>query len=132
MKWFQGLGTLWKVAVIVGLFLLAMFAWNSMAEKIRDWLYGDPDVIRAEADAEVAREQGAAEQEIGKAATDAVIERHYYHDRTTKIVEQAKRDIAAADDGGMINEEMDAAGAAALCGLHDSLCRGAGQPPAVQ
>lgn len=119
-----------KYAIIAIVVLGLWFSARALFGDIKEWIFGDPEVIRAEAEADTNAEIARTEAEIGQDAGQAIVERHYYHDRVTRVVNDGVAAVRAADDGGKINEEMDAAGAAALCGLHDSLCRPDDQRPA--
>lgn len=87
------------------------------------------DLKRAEGTAVVATENTKAEETITTETLGQVQERQVFRDKTEATVSRGKGKINDAWKGETVGEDVDAAGAAALCELHDSLCR---TPPATE
>lgn len=79
----------------------------------------------------VAREQVTAEASIADNVIRTVHERDVYREHVTNIVREGQEGVNAADQGQSMDQDIDAAAAAGLCRLHDSLCRRSG-PETVQ
>lgn len=89
------------------------------------------DLAREKGNRIVAEEQVQAEGQIVDNAMSAVKEREVFREHVTTIVRESNQEVNDAWTGEQVGEDVDAAGAAALCSLHDSLCRPA-PSPAVQ
>lgn len=71
----------------------------------------------------VAQEQVKAETNIAAKTIENVHERDVYREIVTKTVHEAQENVNAADTGQQMDPAIDAAVAAGLCRVHDSLCR---------
>jgi hypothetical protein len=80
----------------------------------------------------VAEEQVKAEANIADKTIERVRERDVYREHVTNIVHEGQGKVDAVWDGKSVGKDADAAGAGALCKLHDSLCRGAPAGAEVQ
>lgn len=122
-------------ARIVGgvvLVALAYFLITSGMRGIRDAVFGNPEVARERGNTVVATEQGKAEASIADKTIETVRERDVYRERITNVVREGQEAINAADKGQKMDPEIDAAVAAGLCRVHDSLCRKSSAGPQVQ
>lgn len=81
------------------------------------------DLAREKGNRVVAEEQVTAEADIAQGAMEAVREREVYREHVTTIVRESGKEVDDAWNGETVGEGVDSAGAAALCKLHDSLCR---------
>jgi hypothetical protein len=117
-----GIGLRVVVVLIVG-----ALAWTVV---YRLFFQGQ-DLARERGNLVVAEEQGTAEGQIVDDTLQAVRERDVYREHVTTVVRETRKEIDDAWTGETVGTDVDAAGAAALCGLHDSLCRPAA-PTAVQ
>lgn len=126
---FTGL-TLWaRGLILLGLAVLAYFLVSSGIGGIKSAIFGNPEVQRQRGGRVVAGEQAAAEAMIADGAIGAVREREIYREQVTTIVREGQGKVNDAWNGETVGHDVDAAGAAALCGMHDSLCRRPGSAP---
>lgn len=102
------------VAVIVGVLVYRIF-------------FQAQDLARARGNNIEAGEQGRAEGKIVGATIDAMKDGRQEQQRVNVVVTDARSKVDEAWHGETVGDDVDAAGAAALCSLHDSLCR---LPPA--
>jgi hypothetical protein len=110
------------VAVVIGLLI-----WLASAVVYRLFYQGQ-DLKKAQGNAIVATEQQKAEGNIATAAMGAMKERDVYHETVRTIVTEGRSNVNDAWKGETVGDDVDRAGADALCRLHNSLCR---QPPAA-
>lgn len=71
----------------------------------------------------VAEDQAQAAADTASETIDTVQRGNAEKAEIQNRVRQGQSRVSQVDKGGTVDEEVDAAGAAALCGLHDSLCR---------
>lgn len=111
--------------IVIGLVLAGLLAWGGYTVIYR--LFIQPaELKKAQADMIVGEEQLVAERAIADQTTEKVIERDVYRETVRNIVTESKEQVDASWNGETVGEGVDAAGAAALCRLHDDLCRGTG------
>lgn len=118
--------TLIKWGAIALVAILLIFSVKAFFGNIKEAIFGDPEVIQARGETEVARVETEAAVTAGKASNEALVTRYEYHREVERVVRDGQANVNAAYKGGKIDEDVDAAGAAALCSLHDGLCRGTG------
>jgi hypothetical protein len=82
-------------------------------------LFYGRDVAKAHGAAVVAGETGNASAASGAEAVNTVTRTYEYHTQVDHIVKEGQANV----DRQKSFEDADAAGAAALCGLHHDLCR---------
>lgn len=87
------------------------------------------DLAREHGARVVAEEQSAAEGSIVDGTMGALHERDAYREHVTTVVRDGTREIENVWTGETVGDGVDRAGAAALCRLHDSLCRPDGSAP---
>ena len=75
----------------------------------------------------VAEHQVEAEANIADKTIENVHTREVYREHVTNIVREAQEGVNDVDQGQQMDPAIDAAVAAGLCRVHDSLCR---RPPA--
>ena len=80
----------------------------------------------------VAEHQVEAEANIADRTIENVHTREVYREHVTNIVTKAQEEINRADEGQQMDPAIDAAAAAGLCRLRDSLCRRPAAPEEVQ
>lgn len=88
------------------------------------YVFGGRAAIKAQAEQVVTEEQGKAATAAGQASAGTLREHYTYRTETQTIVREGQAAVNQAYKGGKIDEEVHAAGAAALCKLHDDLCTG--------
>jgi hypothetical protein len=71
----------------------------------------------------VAEEQAQGAKETGIEAGKTVVRTYERHTMVDRIVKEGQSNVNEAYAGGEVEPAVDAAGAAALCGLHVDLCR---------
>lgn len=71
----------------------------------------------------VAEEHVNAAKETGIEATNTVVHRYERHVEIDRTVREGQDVVSRLNKGQQMDPEVDAAGAAALCRVHDSLCR---------
>lgn len=106
-------------AYAVGALLLAGLAYLAV---YRLFFQGQ-ELKREQANRVVAEEQVMAESNIVEGTMGAIREREVYREHVTTVVREGTKEVNNAWNGEQVGEDVDTAGAAALCGLHDSLCR---------
>lgn len=120
----------WARIVIAGcLAVLAYFLVSSAIGGIKHAIFGNPEVQRQRGGRLVAEEQAQAEANIADRTIEHVREREIYREHVTELVREGQGRVNDAWNGETVGEDVDAAGAATLCRLHDSLCRGTGSTP---
>lgn len=110
---------LYVIAVAL-LYFVITSAWGG----IKDRIFGNPEVTRQKAAVSVATQQGKAEANIADGTVGAVREQDIYREHVTNVVHDSEGRINNAWHNETVGTSVDAAGADALCQLHDSLCRG--------
>lgn len=108
------------IVAIALLYFLITSAWGG----IKDRIFGNPEVARQKANVIVAHEQTKAEGNIADGAVAAVREHDIYREHVTSVVHDSERKVNNAWHGETVGADVDAAGADALCRLHNDLCRG--------
>lgn len=127
IKWFRETTPTGRAVSAVGTLIVAALAiWLIWAVVYRLFYQGQ-DLKKAQGNAIVATEQGKAESNIAGAAMNAMQERDVYHETVRTIVTEGRSNVNDAWKGETVGDGVDRAGSAALCRLHDTLCR---QPPA--
>ncbi len=117
----------WARVVILGcLAVLAFFLIASAFTGIKHAIFGNPEVERQRGGRIVAEEQIEAEANIADGTIDTVRARDVYREHVRGIVREGAQEVNDAWNGETVGKDVDAAGAATLCRMHDSLCRGAG------
>jgi hypothetical protein len=71
----------------------------------------------------VAQQQTRAAKETGIDATNTVVRTYEHHVEIDHVVKGGQDAVSKADHGQQMDPSIDAATAAGLCRLHDSLCR---------
>jgi hypothetical protein len=118
-------GAMYLVGLIVGGFLL----WQFIIQPI---FFSRADNARERGGRIVAEEQGKASEAIAEKTIEHLREREVIRERTREIVERGQEEVNNAWQGETVGNEVDAAGAAALCELHADLCRRPVDPAEVQ
>lgn len=122
----------WPHRLIAGtIVLLVVLTLGFAVYKGLYWMFGGKEAARERGNAIVAEEQGKAAVGAAQTATNKVIERYEYHKEVDRVVVQGQQGVNNAWKGESVGKDVDAAGRAALCGLHDSFCGGA-EAPQVQ
>lgn len=116
------------ISAVATLIMVVLVVWLLWAVVYRLFYQGQ-DLAKARGATIVATEQGTAESKIAGTAMDAMKERDVYHETVRTIVTEGRSNINDAWKGETVGADVDRAGAAALCRVHDSLCR---QPPAAK
>jgi predicted metalloprotease len=86
------------------------------------------DLAREKGNRIVAEEQNTAEGQIVDNTMKAIRSRDIYREHTTTIVRESREEINNAWTGETVGQAVDAAGADALCRMHDDLCRPSASP----
>lgn len=123
----RGLSPVGRVLVALStLVVTGLAVWLLWAVVYRLFYQGQ-DLTKAKGDAVVATEQGTAETRVVDQTMNTVRERDRGRDEIRIVVQEGRSNVNDAWKGESVGTDVDRAGAAALCGVHDSLCR---QPPA--
>ena len=123
---------LWvRIIATIVVIALGYFLITSGFNGIKQAIFGNPEVARQKANVSIAKEQTKAEGNIADGTIAAVREHDIYREHVTNIVHDSEGRVNNAWHGETIGTDVDAAGADALCQLHDSLCRGP-RPAPVQ
>lgn len=109
------------VAVVVTLALSALLVLG--VYKGLWYVFGGREAIKAHAETQVAQVHADSTTQAGQTATSEVIKRYEYHTEVDKTVEKGQQGVDNAYHGETVGNDVDAAGAAALCSLDPSLCR---------
>jgi hypothetical protein len=109
--------------------IVAYFFVTSAVHGVKTAIFGDPEVKRAQAGTVVAKEQTKAEANIADNVIQTVHERDVYREHVREVVHDGQGKVNAVDHGQQMDPAIDAAVAAGLCSVHDSLCRGTGAAP---
>lgn len=119
------------VMLVIYAILLGFAIWVLWAVVYRLFYQGQ-DLAKAKGNAIVATENGKAEGNIADATMNAVAERDHGRDEIRVVVQEGRSKVNDAWKGETVGDDVDRAGADALCKLRpDRLCRGSGTP-AVQ
>lgn len=122
--------SLWiRIAAYIIAALLAYLLITSAWSGIKDRIFGNPEVARQKANVVVAQEQTKAEGNIADGTIAAVREHDIYREHVTSVVHDSERKVSNAWHGETVGADVDAAGADALCRLHNDLCRGTSTAP---
>lgn len=124
---YNGFSIAWRIVIALALLLLIVGIGIRASDALHVLIFGNTEAQRQHGNAVVAREQTKAEGKIADKAIQSVQERDVYREHVTEIVHDSQGKVNNAWKGESVGKDVDAAGAAALCRLHDSLCR---QPPA--
>lgn len=116
------------ISAVISLIVVGLVVWLLWAVVYRLFYQGQ-DLAKAKGNAIVATEQGTAETKIAGTAMDAMKERDVYHETVRTIVTEGRSNVNGAWKGETVGADVDRAGAAALCRVHDSLCRQPAAPP---
>ena len=119
--------SLWA-RIVIGLVALLIVIGLSVraVDAFKVFLFGNTEAKREHANTVVAQEQTKAETKIADKAIESVHERDVYREHITQVVHDGQERVNAADHGQQMDPAIDAAVAAGLCSVHDSLCR---RPP---
>lgn len=129
VDWFKKASPVGRWAsAIASLVAVALVVWLLWAVVYRLFYQGQ-DLAKAKGNAIVATEQGTAEANIAGKTMDAVGERSRGRDEIHIVVQDGRSKVNDAWKGESVGIDVDRAGAAALCGVHDSLCRHAPAAP---
>lgn len=104
-------------AGVIGLLLVGFVVWKLFFADIQR------RVKEEHANGVVAKEQTQSAKETGIEATNTVVKTFEYHTEVDRIVKEGQNDVNKVNKGQQVDPEIDAAGAAALCRVHASLCR---------
>lgn len=125
--------SIWVRIVLVIVAIVAIIAIGIRAQgAIKYMIFGDTEAKRERGNTEVAKEQTHAEANIADKAIQTVHERDVYREHVTQVVHDNQEKVNAADHGQQMDPAIDAAVAAGLCSVHDSLCRQPPRPAALQ
>lgn len=122
-KRFKSFSLLARVIISIVAVFLAYFLIASAYAGIKHAIFGNPEVKRERGNTVVAREQGKAEANIADQTISTVRERDVYREHVREIVRDGQGRVNNAWKGETVGRDVDAAGAATLCSVHDSLCR---------
>lgn len=126
---FNKLSLLVRVIILIVVIALVYFLIASAYAGIKHAIFGNPEVERAQGNTIIAREDGKAEATIADNTIQRVREREVYREHVREIVRDGQGRVNNAWKGETVGRDVDAAGAATLCRVHDSLCRpGAAAP----
>lgn len=119
--WATGIG--W-VRIALGLVVAGLLVWGGYTVIYRLFLQ-PADLAREKGNRVVAEEQLNAEGKIADTTMNTIKERDVYREHVREIVTESRSEVDAAWTGETVGQDVDRIGAAALCQLHDSLCRAA-------
>ena len=108
---------------LLGKALLGLVVAGLLCVVVYRLFFQGQDLARERGNRIVAEEQQRAEGRIVDGTMGAVKEREVYREHVTTVVREADEEIDHAWQGESVGIDVDRAGAAALCGLHDGLCR---------
>jgi hypothetical protein len=123
---FNGFALWARIVIGACVLVLGYVLITSAFSGIKHAIFGNPEVKREQGRTIVAREDTKAEANIADGTIERVRERDVYREHVREIVREGQEKVNAADRGQQMDPEIDAAVAAGLCGVHDSLCR---RPP---
>ena len=120
---FNGLSLVMRIIIIAVIVIAVGFAVHRLSGALHYLVFGDTEAKRERGNVVIAKAQTAAEGQIAGKAIDQVHERDVYREHVTEVVRQSKDRINGSWHGETVGPDVDAAGADALCRLHDSFCR---------
>jgi hypothetical protein len=123
LKTFNSFALVPRLVIGVALLALAVGVGYRMVGAVKYMIFGNVEAKRERGNTIVAQEQGQAAKETGIEATGAVVRTYERHVQVDHIVKEGQDAVRRADKGEQMATDIDAAGAAALCRVHDSLCR---------
>jgi hypothetical protein len=112
-----------RIVIALAIGLLAIGLLIRLSGAAHELIFGNTEAKREHGNVVVAQEQTKAEGKIADATIQTVHERDVYREHITQVVHDGQERIHAVDKGQQMDPAIDAAGAAALCSVHDSLCR---------
>jgi hypothetical protein len=128
---FSGLSLVFRLIIIALVVGAMVFAVSRFSGAIHYLIFGNTEAKVERGNVVVAKEQTKAEAKIADTAIEQVHERDVYREHVTNVVHDSEGKVDGAWHGETVGADVDAAGADALCRLHDTLCRGP-RPAAVQ
>lgn len=120
-----------RIAGTLALVGLGYFLLSNGLSGVRDAIFGNPEVRRERGNTVVSQEVGKAEANIADKSIERVRERDVYREHVRNVVIEGQKGVRDGWKGESVGTEVDAAGRAALCRLHDSFC-GPGAAKEVQ
>lgn len=126
---FNGFAPWARIVFGVSLAVIGYFLISSAFSGIKHAIFGNPEVKRERGNTVVAQEQTKAEATVADETINTVRERDVYREHVREIVREGQEKVNAVDHGQQMDPAIDAAVAAGLCGVHDSLCRSSGAAP---
>jgi hypothetical protein len=112
-----------RVVIGLAVALLAIGLLVRLSGAAHELIFGNTEAKREHGNVIVAQEQTKAEGAIAGKTIDTVHERDVYREHVTSVVHDGQEKVNNAWHGETVGVDVDAAGAAALCRVHDSLCR---------
>lgn len=128
---FSGFSIIARVVITLALLLLVAGLATRLSGTLHYLIFGNTEASAARGETVVAKEQTKAEANIADQAVGQVHERDVYREHVTQVVHDSEGKVNGSWKGERVGKDVDAAGADALCRLHDSLCRGP-RPAPVQ
>lgn len=122
---FNGFALWARIAISVSVAIIGYFLITSAFSGIKHAIFGNPEVKRERGNARVAQEQTTAEATIADGTINTVRERDVYREHVREIVREGQGAVNDAWNGETVGADVDRAGAATLCRVHNSLCRSA-------
>jgi hypothetical protein len=107
--------------ILMILILIVAYGW------VKNTFFGGAEAVRQQANGVVQEEQAEAAEHTGGVAVEKTIERAEYHTRQETIVREGLANV----DRATTARDAHAAGASALCSLHDG-CTRPPEAPAVR
>lgn len=123
---FRGFNPIARIVVaIAGPLLTILLAWGAYSW-LKNSFFGGAEAVRQGAERVIQEELTGAAEETGRAAGEEIVRTYEYRTEQRTIVREGQANVDRAWDGETVGEDVDAAGADALCRLHHSLCRDTG------
>lgn len=129
---FSGFAPWARLVIGLAVLLLVVGLGIRMTGAVKYLIFGDTEAKREHANTVVAQEQTKAEANVADKTIATVHERDVYREHITNVVHDSQGKIHAVDQGQPMDPAIDAAVAAGLCSVHDSLCRRLPGPAPVQ
>lgn len=120
---FNGFSVGARLVIGLAVILLVVGVAVSSLQSLRNAIFGNPEVIRQQGETIIAEEQGNAARNAGISAGQKIVERYEYHRVVDRLVAEGQGGVNDAWNGESVGKDVDTAGRAALCGLHDSYCQ---------
>jgi hypothetical protein len=117
------------IGAVIGAALIGWLCWRLL---IYPFFVQPQELAKEKGGRVVAEEQVKAGENIAAGTIEKIRERDVYREHTREIVERRTKEVDNAWKGETVGNEVDAAGAAALCELHVDLCRSDQHPEEVQ